>query len=122
MQMMTSRSVKNMSCKKTIKPARSLALTGLLFLALGVPTYASHFLKVTNGGTMRIEALYVSVPDDNEWGDDRLGRQMLLPGQYRLVRLDDRCRYDVQAIYDDGAKREFDNVDTCTTNEITFRR
>jgi len=66
--------------------ALSLAVVALLFLALGTATYAAaHSVKITNAGTKSIDAIYFSSGDDNYWGNDRLGKARLQPGQSRVV-------------------------------------
>jgi hypothetical protein len=105
------------------KSASSLAVAALLVLALGTPTDAAHSVKITNAGTKSIDAIYVSTGDDSDWGNDRLGKARLQPGQSRVVQLDDGCRHDILAVYDDGAKRERYKVDTCGRDrEVIFRR
>jgi hypothetical protein len=98
---------------------KRLLLAGTLLLAttLGssltaaAQSWVSTF-TVYNGSQYRIDHLYVSPNNDPNWGGDRLGRYVLLPG-YRFDLPIIRGWYDVKLIDRDG--------DECIVPSVDFR-
>lgn len=65
---------------------------------------------VVNGSHYRIDHLYVSPNTDPNWGPDRLGQYVLLPGyQYQLTIV--RGWYDVELVDRNGYKCVVRSVD-----------
>ncbi|MCS6855760.1 MAG: hypothetical protein NZ523_13555 [Elioraea sp.] len=79
---------------------------------------------VANRSAMRIDRLYVSPVDRNDWGGDWLGEHVLRPGERFPVRppRDGRCLYDIRVVYADGSAEERRRVNVCAVAEVSFSR
>jgi hypothetical protein len=102
--------------------AREIALVlGLAGIAPGAGA-AGRTLTVDNHSRQPINQLYVSPAEADQWGEDRLGDQDLMPG--RSVRVDlgraRSCAFDVQIVYDDASREERHGVDVCHRPAIAF--
>ena len=86
-----------------------------------VATSASEAIVVNRSGT-RIDVLRLSETTDNDWGGDRLGRNVLSSGEgVRVVLGSARsCRYDVQVVYADSRYEERMNIDLCANPRVVF--
>lgn len=79
------------------------------------------FNLVNHGGQMMRE-VYVSSVQENTWGTDRLGAQVLQPGQHLAVRLPlNDCVNDVRIVWMNGRSEERRRVDTCSLVNLVFR-
>jgi hypothetical protein len=84
--------------------------------ALADPSFR---LGNTSGQTMR--EVYVSAANDNGWGPDRLGSQVLQPGQRLVVRLPaGQCVNDVRIVFANGQAMERRRVDTCAITDLNL--
>jgi hypothetical protein len=85
-----------------------------------------HALKLTNGDSQGITAIYASPPGKNDWGDDLLGKQTADVG--RTVTLSfknlppDLCKQDLQMLMSDGKTISKGGVDICQTPVYRFTR
>ena len=80
-----------------------------------------NFRLVNRSGRV-ITEVYVSSSQDQNWGADRLGRDVLGNGQSMIVTLprDGNCVFDVRVVYDNGTATERRRVNTCNITEMTF--
>jgi uncharacterized protein with NRDE domain len=80
-----------------------------------------NFRLVNRSGRV-ITEVYVSSSQDQNWGPDRLGRDVLGNGQSMIVTLprDGTCVFDVRVVYDNGTATERRRVNTCNITEMTF--
>jgi hypothetical protein len=92
----------------------------LLFLVYGATGPPAHggdrFVHLVNDTRKPIVELHVSAVGSENWQDDLLGWDYLLPGNSVLVGIDDRyenCRIDVKIVFDDGSERVSRSVDLC---------
>lgn len=70
-----------------------------------------------------ITELYVSPSDDDEWGEDVLGRDVLKNGErvdIEFSRKETTCKWDLKMIDEDKDEGVWENLDLCTINEITI--
>jgi hypothetical protein len=101
------------------------ALTEVVFgsQAEAAPPAAAQnpsFNLVNNSGRTIME-IYASPSRDNNWGPDRLGQNVLPPGQSFAVRLPvGECLYDIRVVYDDHSAQERRRVNTCALTNVTF--
>jgi hypothetical protein len=77
----------------------------------------------TNGTGLTIREVYVSLSSDSNWGGDRLGANVLQPGQRLQVSLPATgvCSVDMRVVYMDGRAGERRRVETCSLNEFVWR-
>lgn len=79
------------------------------------------FNLVNHGGQV-VREVYVSSVQENTWGLDRLGEQVLPPGRHLAVRLPlNDCVNDVRIVWMDGRSEERRRVDTCSLVNLVFR-
>jgi len=78
---------------------------------------------LTNGGGATIREVYVSLSTESNWGADRLGSNVLQPGQRLTVSLPavGVCQVDMRIVYMNGAAQERRRVDTCGIAEFVWR-
>lgn len=79
---------------------------------------------LANRSPLRIDRLYVSPVDRDDWGHDWLGEHVLAPGERFPVRppRDGRCLYDIRVVYADGSAEERRRVNVCAVAEVSFSR
>ena len=84
---------------------------------------AQQDFTVTNHTGHTIVTLNVSPHDDDHWGPDILGRDVLNDGEQAQVTFDrneDQCSWDIKVTYDDGTNNDLRGVDLCETTEVEF--
>jgi len=76
-----------------------------------------------NGTGAVIREVYVSLSSDGNWGPDRLGANVLQPGQQVGVSLPVTgvCTVDMRVVYMDGRAQERRQVETCSLNNFVWR-
>jgi hypothetical protein len=76
-----------------------------------------------NGTGVTIREVYVSLSTDNNWGQDRLGANVLQPGQRLSVGLPavGVCTVDMRVVYMDGRAGERRRVETCSISDFVWR-
>ena len=81
----------------------------------------SFYLANQTGATNR--EVYVSLSTENSWGGDRLGNQILNPGQRLQVNLPAgiTCLVDVKVVYMNGAAAERRQLNTCNIAQLNWR-
>jgi hypothetical protein len=89
----------------------------------GRPVAANPSFYFTNGTGAPIREVYVSLTTDSNWGGDRLGTNILQPGQRLQVSLPagDVCTVDMRVVYMDGRAAERRRVETCNLSEFVWR-
>jgi hypothetical protein len=87
-----------------------------------VPTGPNPNFRLVNRSGRVITEVYVSSSQQQNWGPDRLGRDVLGAGQSMIVTLprDGTCVFDIRVVYNDGTATERRRVNTCTITEVTF--
>ena len=103
---------------------RRLALAAVLGV-LAFPAFAQQptnpDFRVTNRGQQAINEIYVPSSADANWGQDRLGANILPPGQSFMVVLPaGQCMNDVRVIWADGRNQEQRQMNTCTMTDMNF--
>jgi hypothetical protein len=78
---------------------------------------------LTNGTGQPLREVYVSLATDSNWGPDRLGTNVLQPGQRLQVSLPavGVCQVDMRVVQMDGRAAERRRVDTCNISEYVWR-
>jgi hypothetical protein len=105
------------------------ATGAMLALMLVVASTATAFadprdFTLINNTSQVITEVYVSASNQTDWGEDVLGRDVLMPGEnvdiafQRFTPGD--CLYDVKVITESGAEGELGQVNLCETTTVTF--
>ncbi len=103
---------------------RAILAATALSAPLGLAAQPNPDFWVANRSATRIDRLYASPVDRDEWGHDWLGEHMLPPGERFPVRppRDGRCLYDIRVVYADGLAEEQRRVNICAVAEVAFTR
>jgi hypothetical protein len=108
-----------------------LALPAAGLLALAAPALA-QVQQVTNGATdpsfrlvnrdsLAVHEIYVSPAGRRDWGADRLGQDVLIPGRFARITLPaGQCVNDIRVVFADGHAVERRQVDTCALSQMAF--
>ncbi len=84
--------------------------------AAGDPSF-----RLNNTAGITIRELYVSSSNDNGWGPDRLGQNVLPAGRAFVVRLPmGQCVNDIRAVFANGQARERRQVNTCALTDLNL--
>lgn len=105
----------------TAAAAAFLAFGGLAAEALA-QTGDPSFNLVNRSGRTIFEA-YASPASDSNWGQDRLGTNVVPAGRSFVIRLPQgECIYDVRVVYDrqGGPAEERRNINLCNLTELAF--
>ena len=89
----------------------------------GGATAGNPSFSFINQSGQVIRELYVSLSSQSSWGRDRLGDNMLAPGQSMPVSLPTGggCEVDIRVVYNNGAASERRNLSTCALQSIQWR-
>lgn len=71
-----------------------------------------------------IAEVYVSPANKNNWGRDRLGRNVLDNGRSKLFTFSGsaNCEQDIKVVFDDdGSSVIWEDIDLCELHKITLR-
>lgn len=108
-------------------PLLRRAFVALAFLLGGIgmtPAQAQNTdpsFNVINRSGRTIQELYVSSAQQNSWGQDLLGQNVLDNGRSFPVRLPTgQCVNDIRVVYDGGQSEERRAIDTCPLSEVVF--
>ena len=101
-----------------------LALPALAALALpGIAEAQSNdpSFRLNNRGNVTIREVYVSSSNDSNWGQDRLGRDVLPPGRNVTIRLSrGQCLNDIRIVLENGQSSERRRMDTCRITDLNY--
>jgi len=87
----------------------------------GPQASANPSFNLVNHGSAVIREVYVSSVQTDNWGEDRLGQQVLPPGRHLAVRLPSGdCVNDVRIVWMDGRGEERRRIDTCGLVNLIF--
>lgn len=75
-------------------------------------------MRFTNGSGRTVAQLFYNPTGNPNWGPDRLGQNVLRPGQSTSVRLQHARPYDFRMVWDNGQASELRNVNVCVIGEI----
>ncbi|WP_291298972.1 Tat pathway signal protein [Elioraea sp.] len=86
------------------------------------PSGPNPDFRLVNRSGRTITEVYVSSSQQQSWGPDRLGQNVLGAGQSMVVNLprDGNCVFDLRVVYDNNTATERRQVNTCNVTEITF--
>lgn len=79
------------------------------------------FYLVNRSGRV-IERLFASPSSQQNWGPDRLGNDMVNPGQRYAIRLPvGECTYDIRIVFQDGEAQERRRINACSIENFVVR-
>lgn len=101
-----------------------LIALAFIFSSLASPALAApQDFTIVNDSGHTVMTLNVSPTEEDEWGPDILGTEVLANGERAEVTFDrdaDNCHYDLRATYDDGETGDWRNINLCETATITL--
>ena len=106
---------------------RVLALASFLALAATSPMVAQGRnldFELLNRTGLIIAELYVSPSDDNAWGEDVLGKDILKAGEsveIAFSRRETKCTWDLKIVDEDDDDVIWTDIDLCKASHITLR-
>lgn len=105
---------------------RFLLLTAVMVTALATTNTAlaaDRKVKVINKTRTPIFAFYASRTTTNDWEEDILGDDVIMPGESMMINIDDgsgACKFDFKGEFEDGDEVVKKNVDVCRIGEFSF--
>lgn len=73
-------------------------------------------VRILNNTSVAMMEFYASSIASKTWEEDILGQDVLVPGDYVVINIDDgsnACRYDFKAVFLDGDEVTDNDVDVC---------
>ncbi len=95
----------------------------LVMLGLASPALAQNdpSFRLNNRTAVTINEVYVSSANDNSWGRDLLGANVLPAGQTLVIRLPSgQCMNDIRVVFANGQAHERRRVDTCQITDYNM--
>ncbi|HEY4252169.1 MAG TPA: Tat pathway signal protein [Roseomonas sp.] len=76
-----------------------------------------------NGTGVTIREVYISLSSDRNWGADRLGANVLEPGQSMQIGLPigRGCNTDIRVVFMSGQPVERRGIETCSRQQVVWR-
>jgi hypothetical protein len=75
--------------------------------------------RIVNNTRHVVNEIYASSSNERNWGQDRLGRDVVNPGANYIVRLQPGdCTYDVRVVYQGGLAEERRRINTCNITDL----
>lgn len=107
----------------------AVAVAGLAIVVLASATvYAAQNRKLdftlVNKTGLTIEEVYVSPSDDDVWGEDVMGKDVLANNEsvdITFSRGETTCLWDLKVVDSDDDSIEWTKLDLCKANEITLK-
>ncbi len=86
------------------------------------PQQGNPSFNLVNQSSRVIDEFYASPASARDWGQDRLGNEVVQPGANFAVRLPQgECVYDLRAVFQGGGNQERRGVNTCTLDNYIVR-
>ena len=104
--------------------ACALTLVAFSSVTSAAPQNRKLDFKLINKSTYTVVELYVSPTDDEEWGEDVLGRDVLANNDsvdIEFSRSETTCSWDLKIVDDEEDEVTWTKLNLCTANEITLR-
>jgi hypothetical protein len=108
---------------QTLRPI-AFAIAALGFVAIAGCTTDSGpdaTLRVRNDSNFVIEQIYLTQVDNNDWGPNRLGNDVLFPDEQLTLGVE--CDfYDARLVDEDGVDCEIHDLDLCVNDSLWIIR
>lgn len=96
------------------------------FAALTTSAFAEDVkFTLKNNSEFSIDELYASPSNEDNWGEDILGVDVLAGGESGVVTMADgseECKYDLKVVDEDGAEHMIEELDLCQTPDVVFTK
>ena len=101
--------------------------TAALFFATSSSLAFAEDVKFTldNQSDYQIDEFYASPANEDDWGDDILGQDVLSGGESGTVTIadgSDQCVYDLRAVDEDGTEHDLTDLNICESPSVTFNK
>lgn len=101
--------------------------TAALFFAASSSLVFAEDVKFTldNQSDYQIDEFYASPANEDDWGDDILGQDVLSGGESGTVTIadgSDQCVYDLRAVDEDGTEHDLTDLNICESPSVTFNK
>ena len=108
---------------------RALVVAGVAAALLAsVQVYAAQNRKLdftlVNKTGLTIDKVFVSPADDDQWGEDVMGKDVLKNNEsveIQFSRSETTCNWDLKIVDAEGDSVEWTKLDLCKANEITLK-
>jgi hypothetical protein len=91
-----------------------------LFATAATAQLNSILFKIQNASPEAINEIFINISTESNWGSDRLGSNVLLPGDSITIELRS-CVNDIRVVFKSGRAIERRHVDICAHKEMDFR-
>ena len=85
---------------------------------------ADQDFKVVNKTGYQIDSVFLSTPNDNEWGTDVMGQDALADGESANVTFSkgtQACKWDMKVVYhDDDSIAVWKALDLCSISKVSL--
>ena len=101
----------------------SVSMGGGAGASIAAPRGGDPSFNFVNRSGYVIRELYISLSSQSSWGADRLGSNVMEPGQSLYVRLPggSSCAADIRVVYSNGASAERRGIETCSRTDVVWR-
>jgi hypothetical protein len=101
-----------------MKTFAKAAFLALIVSMAAVPVFAAKkaTVKIINQSKWEIHHIYLSPTDEDEWGPDQLGEEVLAKGDSLTLTGIECDTYDVKVVDEDGDECVIKEVDLCKDN------
>ncbi len=113
--------------KQYLKPAivaSCLAVVALASITLQATQQRRNLdFTLVNKTGLTIDEVYLSPTNDDEWGEDVMGRDVLNNGEKVEITFsssETECNWDLKIVDEDKDDVEWTKLNLCTANEITL--
>jgi hypothetical protein len=100
----------------------ALCLAAVVAVSVGAYAGDQDFVLVNKTG-LTIDELYVSPSNDNEWGEDVLGKDVLANNEeveITFSRKETECIWDLKIVDEDDDDIIWEDINLCKAEEITL--
>ncbi|MEX0760025.1 MAG: hypothetical protein WD100_10635 [Tistlia sp.] len=101
---------------------KALLVGACLLWSASAQAGAQDFQLLNETG-YQIDYVYLSAVDEQDWEEDVMGEDALPTGEAVDIEFaggDDRCLWDLKAIYNDGDEAVWGGIDLCRIARITL--
>ena len=100
---------------------KSAIVAGMINAAFGVAAAEAGEVLVNNRTSTPIYYIYVSPSSSDYWGPDRLGTQVLMPGDTGVFPVaNNDCVVDVKLVDQDGDSHVTWGLNACTSATVNY--
>lgn len=84
---------------------------------------ADQDFKVVNKTGYQIDSIYLSTPNDNDWGTDVMGQEALADDESANITFGKRttaCKWDMKVVYHDDDTAVWKALDLCSISKVSL--